>query len=135
MTEFSFDGGDTASSKNKIMLKIGRANNVTRRMSEWQRQCGYALTLVRWYPYVPTPSLYPDLQPRKESVGVRKTPCVKRVERLIHLELASKQVKRQCESCGREHREWFEVEASRAGVGGVDEVVRRWVGWAEGQGV
>jgi len=36
--------------------------------------------------------------------------------------------------CGREHKEWFEVEASREGVRGVDEVVRRWVGWGEWMG-
>lgn len=38
-------------------------------------------------------------------------------------------------ACGREHREWFEVEGvregSREGVREVDEVVRRWVGWSE----
>ena len=152
MTEYSYDGNeqanpDTMRGKKTIMLKIGRAKNITRRMNEWQRQCGYALNLVRWYPYVPSsaapspqPSphrqtLYPDLTrpptQRRESDAVRKVPCVKRVERLIHLELAGSQVKRQCGACGKEHREWFEVEASQAGVKGVDETVRRWVGWAE----
>ncbi len=58
-------------------------------------------------------------------------PCVKRVERLIHLELQDQQVKRRCDVCGKEHREWFAVEASQAGIRGVDECVRRWVGWAE----
>jgi len=155
VSEYSFDGSETGSrSKKTIMLKIGRANNVTRRMVEWQRQCGYALNLVRWYPYVPSSaspspctsparqqaSFYPDLSrppttPRRESGGVRKVPCVKRVERLIHLELAEKQVKKQCGVCGKEHREWFEVEASQAGVKEVDECVRRWVGWTEGQRV
>ncbi|KAK5119951.1 hypothetical protein LTR85_007027 [Meristemomyces frigidus] len=150
MTEYSFDGSEPETrGKKTTMLKIGRANNVTRRMNEWQRQCGYALNLVRWYPYVPssgTPSpqpspsrtqLYPDLTrpptARRESGVVRKVPCVKRVERLVHLELHEKQVKRQCAACGKEHREWFEVEASQAGVKAVDECVRRWVGWAEGQ--
>ncbi|KAK5712307.1 hypothetical protein LTR15_011885 [Elasticomyces elasticus] len=151
MTEYSYDG-TKEDSKKTIMLKIGRANNVTRRMNEWQRQCGYALNLVRWYPYVsstPQPSpirtsqgpLYPDLtrppslsqKQRRQSEGVRKVPCVKRVERLIHLELLEKQVKRQCAACGKEHKEWFEVEASQAGIRGVDECVKRWVGWAEGQ--
>lgn len=162
MTEFSFDGADdqlprglprgqSKASKKTIMLKIGRANNITRRMNEWQRQCGYALNLVRWYPYVsssssPQPSpqhqkpqpLYPDLSkpptPRRESENVHKCPHVHRVERLIHLELASKQVKRQCEACGKEHREWFEVDATQDGVTAVDETVRRWIGWAERQG-
>lgn len=172
MTEFSFDGteedetirGAGAGAKGRgkkktIMLKIGRANNVTRRMNEWQRQCGYALNLVRWYPYISsTPATspahsphakssssphsasttgYPDLSSarppssRADSGAVRKVPFVKRVERLIHLELADQQVKRQCETCGKEHREWFEVEASEQGVRNVDACVRRWVEWAE----
>lgn len=166
MTEFSYDGdGDdepsettrgggmrgngTGNGKKTIMLKIGRANNITRRMNEWQRQCGYKLNLVRWYPYIPSSpspnspqtspsrqSLYPDLtQPptssRRQSDMVHKVPYVKRVERLIHLELAEKRVLRNCKACGKEHREWFEVEASQEGVKGVDECVRRWVGLAE----
>ena len=64
---------------------------------------------------------------------VRKVPFVKRVERLIHLELAEKRVMRDCAACGREHREWFEVEGSEKGVKGVDEVVKRWVAWGESQ--
>lgn len=62
---------------------------------------------------------------------MKKVPYVKRVERLIHLELAEQRVLKECEACGKEHREWFEVEASERGVRGVDECVRRWVGWAE----
>jgi hypothetical protein len=162
MTEYSFDDDEPSfadsrsgpragtNQRRTIMLKIGRANNITRRMNEWQRQCGYALNLVRWYPYVsssPQSSPQHERQPlypadlsrppssRRPSSGegVHKVPCVKRVERLIHLELADKQVKKQCSACGKEHREWFEVEASQAGVRGVDEVVRRWVGWGERQ--
>lgn len=145
MTEFSFDGSENTrgnsnrkgnAAKKTIMLKIGRANNVTRRMNEWQRQCGYKLNLVRWYPYVSSTSS-PQPSPggqRRQSDVVRKVPCVKRVERLIQLELAEKRVLRYCETCGKEHREWFEVEASQEGVKGVDECVRRWVGWAERQG-
>ena len=145
-----------------ILLKIGRANNVTRRMNEWQRQCGYALSLVRWYPYVsssaapsPAPSSpartpirngrsrsasasasRPDAGRRESSSGgqVHKVPCVKRVERLIHLELAERRVTKDCGVCGREHREWFEVDGTEKGVRGVDETVRRWVAWGEGQG-
>ncbi|KAH9842213.1 DUF1766-domain-containing protein [Teratosphaeria destructans] len=139
MTEFSYDGDQDSAgvSKKTIMLKIGRANNVTRRMHEWQRQCGYALNLVRWYPHTsssPTSSPVRPGPPRHScSESVKKVQCVKRVERLIHIELQDKQVKRQCEACGKEHREWFEVEASQAGVRAVDECVRRWVGWADGR--
>ncbi|KAI7135173.1 hypothetical protein D0869_15633 [Hortaea werneckii] len=150
MTEFSFDGSERETrGKKTIMLKIGRANNVARRMNEWQRQCGYALNLVRWYPYVPS-SATPSPQPspsrpppesslpsgsRRDSGAVKKVPFVKRVERLIHLELQEQQVKRQCDTCGKEHREWFEVEATQAGVRAVDDCVKRWVSWAERENV
>lgn len=132
--------------KDTIFLKIGRANNVHRRMNEWQRQCGYNLSLVRYYPYVPSissPTPSPQTSPagaRRQStsrrasdaaLGVRKVPHAMRVERLIHLELGEQRVMKDCEACGKTHKEWFEVEASKEGVRGVDEVVRRWVGWAE----
>ncbi|KAK6436143.1 hypothetical protein LTR95_007666 [Oleoguttula sp. CCFEE 5521] len=156
------DTGDTPTAEKTILLKIGRANNIHRRMTEWQRQCGYALTLLRWYPYVPSsshpsspaaspppsasrnppnrqapqPQLYPDLSrpsPRRGSSAVRKVPQVKKVERLVHLELADRQVKQKCTVCGRDHKEWFSIAATEKGVRGVDEVVRRWVNWAEDQ--
>jgi hypothetical protein len=141
-------GEDTT--KDGILLKIGRANNVHRRMNEWTRQCGYSLSLVRYYPYVPsTPSPTPSPQTsptnsrrqshqnrpsdpvRRVSEGVRKVPHAHRVERLIHLELGEQRVVKKCDACGKEHREWFEVEASKEGVRKVDEVVKRWVQWAE----
>jgi hypothetical protein len=55
------------------------------------------------------------------------------VERLIHIELNGKRAQGsgKCTVCGREHREWFEVDASKDGVKAVDEVVRRWVDWGE----
>jgi hypothetical protein len=45
-----------------------------------------------------------------------------RVERLIM---------KKCEACGKQHQEWFEVAATRDGVKKVDEVIKRWVDWAE----
>ncbi len=134
-----------------ILLKIGRANNVHRRMHEWTRQCGYSLSLVRYYPYVPSgasPSPSPKASPaqsrrgssqnvrpsdplRRVSEGVRKVPHVHRVERLIHLELGEQRIVKKCDACGKEHREWFQVEASREGVKKVDEIIKRWVDWAE----
>jgi hypothetical protein len=139
--------------KNTILLKIGRANNVTRRMHEWTRQCGYSLSLVRYYPYVsstPTPSpqsspahsrqpSYSNQRPsdasRRVSEGVRKVPHSHRVERLIHIELTGQRVMKKCDACGKDHREWFEVEATKEGVKRVDEVVKRWVDWAERRNV
>ncbi|KAF2086869.1 DUF1766-domain-containing protein, partial [Saccharata proteae CBS 121410] len=125
-------GLDTTASesqgKRHILLKIGRANNVHRRMNEWKHQCGYAPTLVRFYPYTNSPTKSsPD-----SSTAVKRIPYAHKVERLVHIELGSQRVLRECEHCGRQHREWFEVEATREGVRGVDEVVRRWVRWAEG---
>ena len=119
-----------------ILLKIGRASNVHRRMNEWTRQCGYNLSLVRFYPYVPSttqasPSARASSAPPTLPLGPRKVPHAHKVERLIHLELADKRVKRDCETCGKEHREWFEVNGDRQGVKTVDEVIRRWVRWAE----
>lgn len=144
----------------KLLLKIGRASNVQRRMNEWTRQCNYVLELVRWYPHVssssvsasPNPSPAPSPSSRRspaaasplrpnamannerrvsDSPLVRKIPHSHRVERLIHIELADKRVRRPCEVCGKEHREWFEIEAGRDGVKAVDEVVKRWVEWDE----
>ena len=146
----SGDSGD-ASGKDTIFLKIGRANNVHRRMNEWQRQCGYSLSLVRYYPYVsstPSPTPSPHTLPaqsrrqsyqnarasdpaRRVSEVVRKVPHAHRVERLIHLELGEQRVMKNCEACGRTHKEWFEVDATKQGVKKVDDVVKRWVEWAE----
>ncbi|MCJ1478700.1 hypothetical protein MMC13_007382 [Lambiella insularis] len=152
---FAESAADTASNPETLMLKIGRASNVQRRLNEWTRQCNYNLSLIRYYPYqpsspasqppspMPSPSARPvsrvsfpvrTSQPEgsQDQITPRKVPFVHRVERLIHLELADKRVKRQCSGCGKEHREWFEVEASREGVRAVDEVVRRWVNYGEG---
>jgi hypothetical protein len=128
------DGEDKT--QDTIFLKIGRANNVYRRMNEWTRQCGYSLSLVRYYPYVPNSSSTPSSQRpsnpgRRMSEGVRKVPHAMRVERLIHLELGAQRVMKNCDACGKTHKEWFEVEASKEGVKRVDEVVKRWVEWAE----
>lgn len=150
--------GANKTEKKTMLLKIGRASNVHRRMNEWTRQCGYSLSLVRFYPYIPStpspspspspsaspenprrPSLQPPSRPadplrrvsENSNAGVRKVPHAHRVERLIHIELGERRVKRDCEACGKEHREWFEVDATREGVKDVDEVVRRWVNWAE----
>ncbi|KAI9782531.1 MAG: hypothetical protein M1816_001869, partial [Peltula sp. TS41687] len=50
--------------ESRLLLKIGRATNVYRRMNQWMRQCGYDLSLVRWYPHVPSSS-GPGMTPQK----------------------------------------------------------------------
>ncbi|KAG6138787.1 hypothetical protein E4U24_001158 [Claviceps purpurea] len=114
-----------------MLLKIGRAANVQRRMNQWQRQCGYDIEMLRYYPYVSGVE--------NDGLGTgrtpRMTPHCRKVERLIHIELTGMGLRADmstCEACGREHREWFEVQASRDGIRAVDEVIRRWVSWDEG---
>lgn len=115
-----------------ILLKIGRAANVHRRMSQWSKQCGQEITLIRYYPNTPSSPKAHQLSTSNDMIVGRKVPHVHRVERLVHLELAEKRVvKPECQACGREHREWFEIDASRDGLKSVDEVVKRWVRWAE----
>ena len=119
--------------KKTLLLKIGRANNVHRRLNEWTRQCGDDLTLIRYYPYVASGSSSGE-SPMKDEP--RKMPHSHKVERLVHIELAGAGLRvkpgdKKC-GCGREHREWFEVDATRAAVAAVDEVIRRWSDWDEG---
>ncbi|KAM0257956.1 hypothetical protein ACHAQJ_004115 [Trichoderma viride] len=134
-----------------MLLKIGRAANVQRRMNQWSRQCGHSIQLLRFYPYLSssTPPSFDSssvpthgkgaggraASPAAAAAAVHPTPHVKKVERLIHLELAGMGLRAKlgaCEACGREHKEWFEVEATRDGVRTVDDIIRRWVGWDDG---
>ncbi|KAH1918039.1 hypothetical protein KXW12_005338 [Aspergillus fumigatus] len=134
----------TSQASGTIRLKIGRTSNVQRRLNEWSRQCSHHLTLIRYYPYTPsTPSpagLQSGGNQENGSAALkpgRKVPHVHRVERLIHLELGDVRVRDmgRCQECGKEHREWFEVPADKQALKRVDECIRRWVEWAERQGL
>lgn len=120
-------GLSSGDEKKTLLLKIGRANNVQRRMNEWKRQCGYDLSLVRYYPYVQSGS---GLEPRK-------MPHSHKVEKLIHMELEGLGMRvsnrGECEACGKTHKEWFEVDASKDGIMRVDEAIKRWTDWDEGR--
>ncbi|KAI1390646.1 DUF1766-domain-containing protein [Hypoxylon trugodes] len=116
--------GKNGSAK-KILLKIGRASNVQRRLNEWTRQCGYNLSLIRYYPYISS----------SQPSTPRKMPHSHKVERLIHLELAGAGLRvsdrANCDVCGKAHREWFEIDANKKSIAMVDEVVKRWSDWDE----
>ncbi|GAO19891.1 uncharacterized protein UV8b_05171 [Ustilaginoidea virens] len=116
-----------------MLLKIGRAANVQRRMNQWRRQCGYDIEVLRYYPHVAAGSDDDD-GARGKAAAPRMTPHCKKVERLIHVELTGMGLRADmaaCEACGREHREWFAVQATREGIRAVDHVIRRWVEWDE----
>lgn len=135
MSECSPEGRIQPSPK-RLRLKIGRASNVHRRLGEWTRQCGKPVKLARFYPYVPGQYRLPNgsvasTSTQDMSLHIRKVPDVNRVERLIHIELASKRVRERCSACGKEHREIFETDATLEALKQIDAVVQRWVGWAE----
>ncbi|KAI9849784.1 MAG: hypothetical protein M1838_006250 [Thelocarpon superellum] len=118
-----------------VLLKIGSTSNVYRRLNEWTRQCNYSVSLLRYYPYESSASGTPDMRTRSSpsSPSPRKVPFMRRVERLIHIQLAEMQMKHTCGVCGTEHREWFSVPNTRAGLGAVHEIIKRWVTWGEEQ--
>ncbi|KAI8263174.1 Meiotically up-regulated protein 113 [Colletotrichum sp. SAR 10_77] len=114
---------------NKMLIKIGRAANVQRRMQQWSRQCSYDIEVLRYYPYIPGASQASGEQPRM-------VPHVHRVERLIHLELQGMGLHAgpiNCDGCTSVHREWFQIDASKKGIQVVDEVIRRWCDFDETQ--
>ncbi|KAB8297374.1 hypothetical protein EYC80_002719 [Monilinia laxa] len=126
----SFTSAPPDKNEKTMLLKIGRAENVFARMQQWKKQCGYNLALIRYYPY--HHSSKPPSRTSSENEGPKKVPNVHKVERLIHIELMARRVNcGKCKACGKEHREWFEVDANREGVTMVDEVIKRWVDWAE----
>lgn len=133
--------------KSTIFIKIGRASNVQQRMNQWSRQCKHKVTVLRYYPVqsisssssspFPTPQASPNFKGAPSTASTSRSPPLKvphahKVERLIQLELRNSQVEVNCEGCGKVHREWFEVEGSRAEVGRVDAVIKRWVNWSLG---
>lgn len=117
----------TDHSSGSVRLKIGRTNNVHRRINEWTKQCSHDLTLLRYYPYSSTAT---SASPRNPGITV---PYVHRVERLIHLELGDIRIRDMgpCADCGKEHKEWFEVPAEREALQWVDGSIRRWCDWAK----
>lgn len=117
----------TGKTSGSVRLKIGRTNNVHRRINEWTKQCSHDLTLLRYYPYTHSS---PDAPPRAGE-GVT-APYIHRVERLIHLELGDIRIRNMgpCPDCGKEHQEWFEVPAEKEALEWVDGAIRRWCKWA-----
>ncbi|KAJ6263993.1 hypothetical protein Dda_0132 [Drechslerella dactyloides] len=140
-------GACSVKPEKRVLLKIGRAQNVQRRLHQWSQQCGYNLQLLRFYPHVPIVDPASPMTSNPGAAGGRKdsaaeissTPGQKvafahRVERLIHLELRDEYYNKPhvCGKCQRVHKEWFAVPGNREGVRRVDEVIKRWCKWADG---
>ncbi|GAM82066.1 hypothetical protein ANO11243_000450 [Dothideomycetidae sp. 11243] len=97
-----------------VLVKIGRSENVPKRIKAWQKRCGQKVFLVQQYP----------------AAGTQMVPNNHRVETLIHLELGSRREALDCVKCQHKHNEWFRVDANAEGFRLIDRVVRRWVSWS-----
>lgn len=90
------------------MIKIGRTNDLARRLKEWNRDC----KVTHHYHRTPQDG---------EPVNI---PHVQRIEKLMHLELGNYHKKRICAGCGRTHIEWFDISAEKA-----KQVYQKWQDW------
>ncbi|KAK9469699.1 hypothetical protein V1512DRAFT_245133 [Lipomyces arxii] len=111
-----------------LFLKIGRAQNVAKRIDQWKVQCSHAVILTGHFP---TPT------------GGHRCVATHKAERLIHLELRSmfpcsadnaavRPLKPSqpsefgiCAVCGKRHLEWFAVRKRDAHI--VVRVISKWV--------
>jgi predicted GIY-YIG superfamily endonuclease len=89
-------------------VKIGYTNDLERRLNEWNKNCDHK------HEY------HPDVQ-RGELPQIAH---VKRIERLIHIELRDHRKQRYCKKCKRNHIEWFQIGASS-----VMKVFSKWYEW------
>ncbi|KAH7068931.1 meiotically up-regulated gene 113-domain-containing protein [Paraphoma chrysanthemicola] len=90
------------------MVKIGRTNNLDRRLQEWNKKC--QLTL--------------KYHPASQRGEFAMIPNVNRIERLIHIELKQHRRRRYCQRCDQHHQEWFEVGETL-----VTRVFNKWQNW------
>ncbi|KAG0207650.1 hypothetical protein BGX28_001168 [Mortierella sp. GBA30] len=99
------------------LFKVGRTDNVHRRMNEWSDKCGSPPILIEVFPEqgALAPKTEDDLSENaaataadNEITGLR---CrySHRVERLIHIELKPFHDKDHVCACKTAHREWFKV--------------------------
>ncbi|KAH6878478.1 T5orf172 domain-containing protein [Alternaria rosae] len=88
------------------MVKIGHTKDLAKRLKSWNTKCKHQH----------------DYHSSAESQV--EMPYVHRVEQLIHTELKGCRLRRQCEGCGKLHKEWF--EASQAHV---VKVMKKWREW------
>lgn len=90
------------------LIKIGRSDNVGRRMHQWRKQCKYIPRLV--FAHAMTHH--------------------RRIERIIHQQLHNARLREHlgCSGCGARHTEWFRIDAVYA-----QSLVVMWQGFTEQQ--
>ena len=87
-------------------VKIGFSRDPERRLRQWAAQCGYQPVLGY-------------TSPRSSNA--------RRIEQLVFAELSTSRQRERCmngSGCGREHREWFEIDVKTA-----RESVEHWTKW------
>ncbi|KAG9502816.1 hypothetical protein J7337_005650 [Fusarium musae] len=84
-------------------IKIGYSQDVSKRMRDWKKQCGYEAKVLGEFPaehYV-------------------------KVERIVHAQLWNQRKREKaCPACNVRHEEWFKVEAMTA-----SKIIALWTGW------
>ncbi|KAF8972828.1 hypothetical protein BGZ46_010037 [Entomortierella lignicola] len=108
---------ESSFTKTHTLFKVGRTDNVSRRMNEWGEKCGSPPKLLEVFPE--QGSLAPKdendlaetvtrIAKDDEVTGLR---CrhAHRVERLIHIELKPLHDKDHVCACNTKHMEWFKV--------------------------
>ncbi|KAG0343748.1 hypothetical protein BG004_005030 [Podila humilis] len=123
---------ETRQNKTHTFFKVGRTDNVHRRMNEWSDKCGSPPILLEVFPEQGSlaPKDESDLADSptssddKDLTGLR---CryAHRVERLIHIELKPFHDKDHVCSCKTAHREWFMVP-HRPGLKGSQQMDQAW---------
>jgi hypothetical protein len=95
-------------------LKIGRSQNVPRRLEQWNKQCKKSMQFF-----------FPEEKEAASMPDVQQIPHISRVEALVHLELMHyRRIEKKCPGCFKSHTEWFEASKDIA-IG----VVRKWSDW------
>jgi hypothetical protein len=84
-------------------IKIGFAQDVSKRMREWKYQCSYEAKVLGEFPaehYV-------------------------KVEKIVHAQLWNQRKREKgCPACNIRHKEWFQVDAMTA-----SKIIALWTGW------
>ncbi|KAF9152637.1 hypothetical protein BG015_004974 [Linnemannia schmuckeri] len=113
---YAYQLKETRSTGTHTLFKVGRTDNVYRRMNEWSDKCGSPPILLEVFPEqgALAPKDENDLaetsKPEDDSVvtGLR---CryAHRLERLIHIELKPFHDKNHTCPCNTKHMEWFMI--------------------------